>query len=127
MPIPANKRIVPAGSTPVYTATMKDHDGTALALTQVSSITLTVKDKDTGQVIRNAVDAKNANNVTIHATSGLITWQTVSADTTFVSADTEKQQETRIFTFSYVWTSGSDSLTGIEEDFFIVDRVFGAS
>lgn len=57
--------------------------GTAVPLTDISTATLTLKD-ESGNTInsRSAQNVKNANNVTIHSTSGLVTWAMQAGDTT---------------------------------------------
>jgi hypothetical protein len=73
------------GETGVETFTLKQGSGSGVAvpLTDISTATLTLKD-ESGTIInsRNAQNVLNANNVTIHATSGLVTWARQVADTT---------------------------------------------
>ncbi len=59
-----------------YTATLTDADGTAITLASISAITLTLYNVATDATINNrsTQNVKNLNNVTIHATSGLLTW-----------------------------------------------------
>ncbi len=57
--------------------------GAAVALTDISTATLTLTDESDNVInSRNAQNVKNANNVTIHSTSGLVTWTMQAADTT---------------------------------------------
>ena len=74
---------VKEGTGFVYTATLKDTAGTVVPLANLTSITLTYYVVADGEAInsRNDQDVKNLNNVTIHATSGLLTWVGQSADT----------------------------------------------
>ncbi len=74
----------------VYTATLKDADETVIALANLTTITLTFYDVATGDTInsRTDQDVKNANNVTIHATSGLLTWAMQANDNPIVTAAT---------------------------------------
>jgi hypothetical protein len=75
-------------------------DGTAVPLADISTAVLTVEDS-TGAVIngRAAQNVKNANNVTIHATSGLVTWAMQVADST-VTGDAGAVKVDAHFTFT---------------------------
>lgn len=75
---------VKEGTGFVYTATLKDLAGTPLPLANLTSITLTYYVVADGSTInsRNDQDIKNTNDVTIHATNGLLTWVGQAADTT---------------------------------------------
>ena len=71
------------GTSFKYVTTLLDDDEvTALALASIDSITLTLYDVVSGSIInsRTAQDVLNTNQVTIHATSGLLTWQGLAAD-----------------------------------------------
>lgn len=72
----------------LYTATLKDENGVVISLGNITTATMTLFDVETGTIInsRNAQDIKNANNVTIHATSGLLTWSLQPADTIIVDS-----------------------------------------
>lgn len=63
------------GSTVDYTATLTDKAGVVIPLSSLTSLALTLKNVENGEIINNrdAVDVKNANNGTYHATSGLFT------------------------------------------------------
>ncbi len=69
------------GDASSYTVTLKV-DGAALALARIDAATLTVKNRFTDKIVnyREGQDILNANNVTIHATSGLLTWSIQAAD-----------------------------------------------
>ncbi len=91
----------------VYTATLKDSNGTAVPLANLTTITLTYYLVSDGTIInsRDGQDVKNANNVTIHATSGLLTWSGQAADTAI--SDTgltagAKELHRALFEFTYV-------------------------
>ncbi len=75
-----------------YTSTLQSNTtaGTALALSLIDTVALTLKDVATGTIInsRDEQDAKNANNVTIHATTGLLTWEMQAADNAIVTSTT---------------------------------------
>ena len=81
-------RIVNEGNSMVYKATLLDPDDVAITEALIVSITLTLYDSGTGTIInsRNAQNVKNANQVTIHATSGLLTWNALPADSPIVSS-----------------------------------------
>lgn len=110
MPLSDDDRRVLEKTTPVYTATLVDEDENAIALLSISTMTLTFYDRRTGTIInsREAQDVKNANGVTIHATSGLLTWTMGVADTTLVTtADfAEDDEEEHVGLFEWVLTNG---------------------
>lgn len=101
-------------TTPIYKATLIDeeNDDAPIPLTQISTITLRFYDQRTGTYIRGsadtAQDVKNTNNVTIHATSGLLTWKMQVADTTLVTAADflEDETEEHVALFEWVLTNG---------------------
>jgi len=66
----------------VYTATLQDETGTVIPSAAIDSITMTLTEMSGGEVVnsRNAQDVLNANNCTMHATSGLFTWNVQPAD-----------------------------------------------
>ncbi len=86
MPLNEDSRTFVEESSGQYTATFKDESDTAVALTSIDSISLTLYDKYSGEIInsRNAQDVLNTNNVTYHATSGLLTWAIQQADNIIV-------------------------------------------
>jgi hypothetical protein len=71
----------------VYTATLKDADGTVIPLANISSMTLTLYDVNSDDIInsREDQDVLNDNDVTIHATSGLLTWEMQADDNPIIS------------------------------------------
>lgn len=77
-------------STLTITTTLKDASGVAVASADIDSITLTLIEDVSGSVVnsRDAQNVLNANNCTMHATSGLFTWNVQSGDTSIVSTDT---------------------------------------
>lgn len=76
------------GTTPTYTTTLLDEAGAAVTLSAITGARLTFADLNTGATIngRSNQDIKNANNVTIHATSGLLTWKLLEADMLLVAS-----------------------------------------
>lgn len=118
MALTDSQRIVNEGNSFVYTATMKDEDGNAIPLTSINSLTLTLFDAGSGDIInsRNAQDVLNANQVTVHATSGLLTWNALPADNPII--DTRKapgslEQHIALFRVSY--SSNTKALNHFEE------------
>ena len=112
MGIPADQREVVAGTTPVFTATLKDHSGTAIPASALTSLTLTVWAKPSLTVIRDAVNALNANGVTIHATSGLITWNVSASDTALTDPDPRIDSEVHYYRFDWAWEAGGQAYVG---------------
>ena len=70
----------------VYTATLEDSSGTAIPLANITTMVLTLYDVASGDIInsRDDQDVKNTNNVTINATSGLLTWAMQADDNPIV-------------------------------------------
>ena len=95
------------GSTAKYTTTLKDEAGTVIPASAISVLTLTLSNVADGEIInsRNAQDALNANNVTIHATSGLLTYTLQPEDTAI--QDTTQDYETHRATFQCTYNSGA--------------------
>lgn len=91
----------------VYTATIKDSDATVIPLANLTTITLTLYDLDSGTIInsRNGQDVKNTSNVTIHASSGLLTWTMQALDNAIISTTlaVDKEEKHRAM-FEYVFT-----------------------
>jgi hypothetical protein len=90
-----------------YTTTMKDADGTAIPLANISTIKLTLYNYADGSAInsRTTQDVKGANNVTIHDTSGLLTWAIQANDNPIVSSDIPVgDKETHIALFEIAYT-----------------------
>ncbi len=94
----------------VYTAYLKDADGTVIPLGNIGTITLTLYDVSSGDIIntREDQDVLNANNVTIHATSGLLTWEMQADDNPIVSASLRvgaKEHHKALFEFAGNFTA----------------------
>lgn len=95
-----------------YTITLKDESGDAIASADVDSLTLTLYNAADGSIInsRTAQDVLNANNVTFHATTGLLTWavqilDNVIVDTTLATG----MYERHIALFTVTWDSEAKS------------------
>lgn len=101
-------------SSRTVTFTVTDNAGAAVPLSAITSAALTLYDVDTyvpgasptvGIINgRDAQDVKNANNVTIHSTSGLVTWSMQPADN--VIATSRRQVERHRAEFRFVVTGG---------------------
>jgi hypothetical protein len=93
-------------STGTYTATLQDEAEVVIPSASLTTLTLSVYDVRTGTVLnnRNNQNVLNANNVTVHATSGLLTWSVQSADNAMVST---RSVESHIAVFEYTWASGA--------------------
>src|SRR5687767_11478100 len=88
MPTPVERFTMPPcreGETPEYEVTLYDEDGVILALAAVVSLVVTIANDD-GDIVnsRDAQSVLNANNGTLHATSGLFTFAWQQADTTLL-------------------------------------------
>lgn len=101
--IRANER-----SSKTVSFTLKDNAGTVVPLADIDTATLTLVDWDThvpgespNAVIndRDAQDVKNANQVTIHATSGLVTWAMEPDDNIIVTARRQIERHRAEFRF----------------------------
>ena len=104
----------------VYTATLVDENDAPIQLANLTTITLTLYNADvpepsptSANIInsRSAQNVKNANQVTIHSTSGLLTWEMVPADNPIV--DETKRTELHIARFDFTYNSGAK--TGAHE------------
>lgn len=90
-------------TTPDYTATLKDSaTGLPIALAQLTGLTLTLYNLASKAIInsRDTQSVLNANNVTFHATSGLLTWSLQQVDTAMAGAG---NSERRRAVFDYTW------------------------
>lgn len=100
-------RTVTEGNSVIYTAILKDAAGVVLPLASIDSITLTLYDVATGTIInsRTAQDVLNTNQVTIHATSGLLTWSALPADMAIVGTPDAGDVETHVALFECVYST----------------------
>lgn len=104
----------------IYTATLKDENGTVVPLSELLTLTLTLYDADQGEPTlataniinsRNVQNVKNTNNVTFHATSGLLTWSIQTADVPIIDSDKLTELHVARFDFTY----GTPTKTGRHE------------
>lgn len=99
------------GSTFEWTGTMKDENGLALAPTDLASLTCTLYDEDTGQIInsRNSQNVLNANNFTLSsASSANISWDSPMADNPII----DDAKETEVHIALIRWTYGTGAAFG---------------
>ncbi|MDB4786215.1 hypothetical protein OAG36_00625 [bacterium] len=92
----------------VYTSTLLDDASAAITLASIDSITMTLIEFSTEVVVnsREAQDILNANNCTMHATSGLFTWEIQPADTAIVvSGASLSSREVHLATITVVWNT----------------------
>lgn len=96
---------VPERSMARYTAYLTDETNTVIASSGISTLTLTLRDATTKGIInsRSAQNVLNTNNVTVHATSGLVTWSIQAADTTPLNK--EQPYVDHIAEFACTWAT----------------------
>lgn len=95
-------------STGTYTSTLQDEDGNAIVLTDVDSMTMTLIEESGGSTInsRSAQDILNTNDVTFHATSGLLTWDIQVEDTALqLSTTAVESKERHLAVITIVWST----------------------
>lgn len=109
---------VPERTTQSFTATIKDETGTVIPLANMTTITITHYNRDTGVVIgaRNGQDVKNANGGTYHATSGLFTMLFDPADMAIVDDTLAMENHVALF----AWTYSAGARRGQHEALFSV-------
>ncbi len=93
-----------------YVGTLQDQTGTDIALSSLTTITLTLYDLSTKGIInsRNAQDVKNTNNVVI-TSAGVLTWTLQPADNIIVTSTKRAgAYEKHIALFEYAWAAGSN-------------------
>ena len=106
---------VTEGTTPELTFTLADSAGTAVALSAIDSITMTVIEEKSGSTVnsRSAQDVKNTNNCTYHATSGLFTYDLQPGDVAIENATDNPigSIERHLITVTFVWDSSAESIS----------------
>lgn len=88
------------------TATLKGNSSTPITLAQIDSIEMTLIEVRSGDIInsRQKQDVLNANDCTMHATSGLFTWNVQVEDTTISNSGTQiGKQEQHLATITVTW------------------------
>lgn len=110
---PSERRII-EGTTPTYWAVIKDEQNPPqpIALANIDDITVTlyvVNSDGTTTIVggRNKQGIRNENNVSIHDTSGLLTWSLQVEDTTLVDDSLKPgdiEPHLALFEFTYAGT-----------------------
>lgn len=118
-----NARTILEKTTAIYSATIKDENGNPVALASIDAITLKLYAEGSSSYInsRNGQNIKNANNVTIHATSGLLTWEMTPADNVVVSTDLpadSREKHIALFEWTY-----NGSRAGKHETYFYIKQM----
>jgi hypothetical protein len=95
-----------SGQSGVFTGTLLDAAGVAIPLANINSVTLTLTNAATGAVVnsRNSQNVLNSNNVTIHATSGALTWLIQPGDTELVDSSAAYEEHIAELTWVYETT-----------------------
>ena len=112
MPLVESARTVNEKTSFQYTATLKDEAGIVIAATDLTTLTVTLYDVASGDIINTQTDTdiKNANNGTVHATSGLLTWVAKPADNPIVGTSIDVgATEEHIALFEWTYNSGNDA------------------
>jgi hypothetical protein len=104
-----------------YQATLKDAAEVVIPLASINTATLTLRDVDTNTILneRNAQNIRNANNVTIHATSGLLTWALQPGDSVIVTSSKEFEMHRAVIEIVY---SGTQQ---VNHEFYLMVRNLG--
>lgn len=99
-----------------YTTTLKDETETVIPSASINSITLTIIEEDSGDVVnsRNAQSILNANGGTMHATSGLLTMVFTASDTEIVGGADAGEIETHLATIDITWATTKKAHREIE-------------
>lgn len=94
---------IDAGATGVFAGTVKDPDGVAIPLANITSATLTLTDAASGSTVnsRSNQNVLNLNNVTIDATTGALVWAIQVGDTTLLSALADFEEHVATFTIAF--------------------------
>jgi hypothetical protein len=92
-------------SSGVITATLNDETGAPVPLASMTALTLTLYDQATRGILnsRQNQNVLNANNVTMGAANGLVTWAVQPADQACVSG----KDETHVALFVAKWAAGA--------------------
>ncbi len=103
------------GSSQVVTFTLLNEAGTAIPSAQLAAATLSLTDEEThvpgASPVEGVINSRdyqnilNANNVTIHSTSGLVTWTMQPADNPILNP--RRQIERHQATFRFAWSGGA--------------------
>ena len=127
-------RSVNEGSAAKYTATLKDPAGSAVTLSNLTTLEMVLYNQRTGAVIngRGSVsggnytfqNVKNLQNVTFHSSSALRTWNMQPGDNVIVDTTLAPgERETHVAVFKFVYSDGSDTYTDYHTEVFEVEQV----
>lgn len=108
------------GTTAVYTCILQDSDGNPVPKYSLTSLTITLHDVATGNVLNNRSDQSilDVNNATMHATSGLLTWTMQPEDNQIINSQIEGGLEVHCAEITWVW--GNPANTGKHQVLFYV-------
>lgn len=126
MSLPANQRVVKEKATFTYTAYLRDKDGVVIPSASIVTLTLTYYNLRDSSIInsRNAQNVLNTNNVTVHASSGLLTWSGTTSDSVIVDTSLKDGDlEEHVFLFS--WTTSTE--TGRHKDSHLIESLLKVS
>jgi len=118
MPITPTTK-VNEGSSCRLTFTLTDYDGTGIAASAITTVTMTLKDKDAGTVINSREDIDVSSGFDV--TGGGFTWELIAADNPIV--DATKSEEIHVATFTITSTAGSNAITLNEEVWITVTNL----
>jgi len=96
--------LLDAGDSAQWSSTFRDQAGVPIASALITSITLTLYDLKTGQIIngRNAVTVQNTNGGSIHATSGLFTMTFSPGDSAIVTTTEAEEHHEAIIQVTWI-------------------------
>ena len=126
--LPSNMSEWQEGDTPVLTVTLLDSAGAAIPLANVLTLKLTqwiAQDRGLPGITinsRNLQDVKNAHDVTIHATSGLVSWGLTTSDTAFQNKDTTVLEERHEFRFDLLFNASGVATSKSYVDNYLIQR-----
>jgi len=105
------------GANAQYSVTLRDLSGTVIASADIVSLTLTLYDKSSDVILnsRNAVDALNANDVTVGSTDGLLTWDIQPDDNTIYDSNiVAGRSEVHVARFTLTYDTDKVAIEEIE-------------
>ena len=112
-----------AGTTAKFSGTLKDHNGHAIHLHDLLTITLRLTNAKTGKVINarsadgtetgsGGANALNSGDVTIHSSNGTIIWNIQAEDTALEDSSLDSETHVAEFVWTYSHTDFSETQTG---------------
>ena len=112
MALTISQKTVNEGTTFKYEATLKDEAGVVIPSADLTTLTLTLYNVATAAIINSQTDTDvlNANNGTVHATSGLFTMIFKPLDNPIVTTATlAGEYEEHIALFEWTYNAGADA------------------